>query len=68
MEKEYEKEWGYIYLTYFVVHLKVIQHCESSILQKNLKKHWIVQLKIVKMINFILCDFYIKIENLLKTL
>lgn len=39
MEKEYEKEWGYIYLTYFVVHLKVIQHCESSILQKNLKKH-----------------------------
>ena len=39
MGKESEKEWMYVYvqLNYFAVHLKLTQHCKSTILQYKIK-------------------------------
>ena len=31
--KESKKEYTYIYVTYFAVNLKLIQHCKSTIFQ-----------------------------------
>ena len=40
MGKESEKEWTYVYAQqiHFAVHLKLTQHCKSTILQTDLKK------------------------------
>ena len=37
--KESEKEWIYVYvqLNHFAVHLKLTQHCKSTILQYKIK-------------------------------
>ena len=39
MGKESEKEWIYIYiqLNHFAVHLKLLQHCKSTVTPINLK-------------------------------
>ena len=36
--KESEKEYAYIYLNHFTVHLKLTQYCKSTIVQLK-KKH-----------------------------
>ena len=40
MGKESEKEWIYaaVQLNHSTVHLKLIKHCNATILQKKLKK------------------------------
>ena len=35
--KESEKEWMYVSLKHFAVHLKIIQHCKSTIFQCKIK-------------------------------
>ena len=37
MGKESQKEWIYVHikLIYFAIHLKLTQHCKSTILQKK---------------------------------
>ena len=39
MGKESEKEWIHVYveLNHFAVHLKLTQHCKSTILQYKIK-------------------------------
>ena len=52
MGKESEKEWIYVYvkLNHFAVHLKLIQHCKSTILQykKLFKKNKCILENIIK--------------------
>ena len=38
MGKESDKEWIYVYLNHFVVHLKITQHCKSTIPRYKIKK------------------------------
>ena len=40
MGKESEKGWIYVYikLNHFAIHLKLTQHCKSTILQYKIKK------------------------------
>ena len=38
MGKEPEEEWKYVQLNYFVVHLKLTQHCKSTIFQYKTKQ------------------------------
>ena len=42
-EKEYEKEYIYIYITEFSVHPKLTQHCKSTILKLKKKNLMNVQ-------------------------
>ena len=39
MGKDSEKEWIYVYMynNHFAVHLKLLQHCKSTILQYKIK-------------------------------
>ena len=37
MGKEPEKGWIYVYLNHLAVHLKLTQHCKSTILQYKIK-------------------------------
>ena len=46
MGKESEKEWIYVYvqLNHFAIHVKLTQHCKSTILQYKIK----IKLKKIK--------------------
>ena len=51
----------YIQLIHFIVQQKITQHCRAIILKKGKKSHTALQLKIIKLVNFMFFIYFTRI-------